>query len=171
MAVSQHSFRPTATVSPTAVTTVASLPTNFADIENTFSNWTLSARDLLRFPQRLVTQFDRLLLEAPRQLLWTGARVAGNGAMAEAAQAPAGQPAGAVLGWRRAFGEAFQLSNTRSYWGMLHYVTSRWAFITFSLVSTDWYIDDKGDWADSWANSLTGLLGADPESYHGLRFH
>jgi hypothetical protein len=84
-----------------------------------------------------VTQFDRLLIEAPRQLLGLSARAAGDGAMAEAAQGAAGQPAAGAIGWRRALGEAFQLSNTRSYWGMIHYITSRWAFATFSLVSVN----------------------------------
>ena len=94
-------------------------------------------------PVRLVTQSDRLLLSLPAQLLGTSARAVGGVAMADAAQGPAGQPAAAVFGWRRAFTEAFQLSNNRRYWGMLHYVTSRWAFATFSLVSTDHHLDNK----------------------------
>jgi hypothetical protein len=137
MEVRQHDLRPTATISATSAATVAAFPTSFASIKDSFLNLTLSTRDLLRFPLRLVSQFDRLLIEAPRQLLGLSARTAGDGAMAEAAQGAAGQPAAGAIGWRRAFGEAFQLSNTRSYWGMIHYITSRWAFTTFSLVSAD----------------------------------
>lgn len=65
--------------------------------------------------------------------------------MAEAALGATGEPAAAVIGWRRAFAEAFQHSNTRSYWGLLHYVTSRWAFTTFSLVSTDPFLRIEGN--------------------------
>jgi hypothetical protein len=137
MAGREHNFRPTATVSTTSAATVAAFPARFASIKDSFWNLTLSARDLLRFPPRLVTQFDRLLTEAPRQLLGLSARAAGDGAMADAAQGAAGQQAAGASGWRRAFGEAFQLTNTRSYWGMIHYITSRWAFTTFSLVSAD----------------------------------
>jgi hypothetical protein len=93
-----------------------------------------------------VPQLDRLYSEASWQLLGTSARGAANGAMAEAARAAAGQPAAAaVAGWQRAFTEAFQLSNTRSYWGMLHYITSRWAFTTFALVSADQDLCRQGE--------------------------
>jgi hypothetical protein len=133
MAIKEHIEQPTATVSATAVSVVAAFPTTVVHIKGTFFNLTRSARDLFRFPLRLVTKFDRIVSDVPRQFLGTGSRVAGAGVMAEAAQAAGGQQAGPV-GWRQAFGEALSLSNTRSYWGMLHYVTSRWAFVTFSLV-------------------------------------
>ena len=133
MAVNEHHVLPTATVSRTAAATVAAFPARFAGIKDTFSNLTFSVRDVLQIPLRLAVRLNRLL-EAPRQLLDTGTRVAGSGAMAEAAQAAAVQPAADAVGWRRALAEAFQLSNSRSYWGMLHYITSRWALVTFSLV-------------------------------------
>ena len=127
MAIKEHIEQPTATVSATAVSTGAVFPTTVVSIKGTFFNVT---RDLFRFPLRLMTKFDRIVSNAPRQFLGT---VAGASVMAEATQAAAGQHTGPV-GWRRAFGDALSLSNTRSYWGMLHYVTSRWAFVTFSLV-------------------------------------
>jgi hypothetical protein len=133
MAIKEHIKQPTATVSATAVSTGAAFPTTVVHIKGAFFNVTRSARDLFLFPLRLVTKFDRIVSDAPRQFLGTGSRVSGAIAMAEAAQAAAGQQAGPV-GWRRAFGDALSLSNTRSYWGMLHYVTSRWAFVTFFLV-------------------------------------
>lgn len=133
MAIKEHVGQPTATVSATAVSAVTAIPTTVVYMKGTFFNLTRSARDLFRFPLRLVTKFDRIVSDASHQFLGTGSRVAGASAMAEAAQATGGQQAG-PLGWRRAFGEALSLSNTRSYWGMLHYVTSRWAFVTFSLV-------------------------------------
>jgi hypothetical protein len=133
MAIKEHVEQPTATVSATAVSVVAAIPTTVAYMKGTFFNLTRSTRDLFHFPLRLATTFDRIVSDASRQFLGTGSRVAGASVMAEAAQAPSGQQAG-PFGWRRAFGEALSLSNTRSYWGMLHYVTSRWAFVTFSLV-------------------------------------
>jgi hypothetical protein len=137
MAVKQHIAQPTATMSATAAATVPAFPTSLADIKDAFSNLTLSARDLLHVPLRFVAQFDHLVSEAPRRLLGISARAVGDGAMAEAAHVAAGEAAAGAVGWRQAFGEAFQLSNTRSYWGMLHYITSRWAFTTFSLVSAN----------------------------------
>jgi hypothetical protein len=133
MAIKEYVEQPTATVSATAVSVVAAIPTTVAYMKGTFFNLTRSTRDLFHFPLRLATTFDRIVSDASRQFLGTGSRVAGASVMAEAAQAPGGQQAG-PFGWRRAFGEALSLSNTRSYWGMLHYVTSRWAFVTFSLV-------------------------------------
>lgn len=137
MAAKDHPVEPTATASVTAAAISAAFPTSFADIRNASSTLALSARNIFQFPRQLATQFDRLLLQASRQLLRTTARVVGEVAMPEAARDAAGQPGAAAGGWRQALGEAFQLSNTRSYWGMLHYITSRWAFTTFSLVSAD----------------------------------
>lgn len=155
----EDNFQATAPVSATVVATVAALPTSFAEVKDTFANLTLSVRDILRVPLRLAPQLDRFFSEASSQLLGTSARGAGNGAMAEAARAAAGQPAAAVVGWRRAFAEAFQLSNTKSYWGMLHYITSRWAFTTFSLVSTDEsFHDQRGPRCNNLSNPLTVLF-------------
>jgi hypothetical protein len=137
MAGREHSFQPTAPASATIAATVASLPTSFPNIRDTFTNLTLSARDILRVPLRLVPKLDRLFSEGSWQLLGARPRGVGNGPVVEAARVAVGQPAAVVVGWRGAFAEAFQLSNTRSYWGMLHYLTSRWAFTTFSLVSTE----------------------------------
>ncbi|KEF55670.1 uncharacterized protein A1O9_08420 [Exophiala aquamarina CBS 119918] len=35
--------------------------------------------------------------------------------------------------WATFFAEAFQASTFKSYWGMLHYLTSRWAFTCFAM--------------------------------------
>jgi hypothetical protein len=133
MAIKEHIEQPTTTVSATAMSAVAAIPTTAVYMKGTFFNLTRSTRDLFRFPLRIVTTFDRIVSDASHRFLGTSSRVAGASMMAEAAQAAGGQQA-VPLGWRRAFGEALSLSNTRSYWGMLHYVTSRWAFVTFSLV-------------------------------------
>ncbi|EXJ84139.1 hypothetical protein A1O3_04806 [Capronia epimyces CBS 606.96] len=55
--------------------------------------------------------------------------------MADAAVQPAlAQAMGdaAAEGWGAFFAEAFQASSFKSYWGMLHYLTSRWAFTCFA---------------------------------------
>ena len=136
MAVNDHILRPTATVSGVLEPTVAALTARFSGIKETFSNLTFSIRDVLGLPQQFVVGLGHLL-EAPRQLLDTAgvAGVAGGGAMTDAAQAAARPPTADAVGWRRVLVEAFQISNTGSYWGMLHYITSRWAFTTFVLVS------------------------------------
>lgn len=40
--------------------------------------------------------------------------------------------------WRIAFNDVFGWNNIRSFGGMLHYMTSRWAFGAFVLVSRKW---------------------------------
>ena len=115
-----------------------------------------SPKDLIYLPLRFAKQINRrVFLTFPRYILtisgiegwariasqnmndlFNGAGEAVAGAMGDAAQAAAGEAAGQVgpAGWKRAFADALQLGNARSYWGMLNYMTSRWAFACFSMV-------------------------------------
>ena len=135
MAVKDHILQPTATVSGISGPTVAASTARFSGIKEMYSNLTISIRDVFQLPQRFVVGLDHLL-GAPWQLLDTAGttRVAGGDAMTGAAQAAARQPTADAVGWRRVLGDAFQLSNNGSYWGLLHYITSRWASTTFALV-------------------------------------
>lgn len=92
-----------------------------------------SADELIHLPLRVAGRLDRFVSRA-----WHGGNVA-TATMADgvqAAQQMAAGDAGAATTWAQAFGEAFQLSNIKSYWGMVHYLTSRWAFTTFTMVKT-----------------------------------
>ena len=98
-----------------------------------------SAKDLTFLPYRWGVNLGNAIA---RSLNLNGGNIASLAMAEDSTQATAGQLADAAFrrpgvdgtGWRRAFGEAFQLSNVKSYWGMLHYITSRWAFATFSMV-------------------------------------
>jgi hypothetical protein len=141
----------TATVSATTSSSLFSTLTNSTRF-NATSSFPPSPQDLLYLPFRLLRRLDRVLfVDVPRQVLngrvqeWAVSMggVIGNLVpadavgenMADNAQAIAGQVADRpAIGWGRAVIDALQLSNTRSYWGMLSYITSRWAFTCFSLV-------------------------------------
>ncbi|KIX08616.1 uncharacterized protein Z518_03272 [Rhinocladiella mackenziei CBS 650.93] len=119
---------------------------------NLTSSFVLPSKDqVVRIPIRLASQIDRALLHiwnhfildtlGINTLAGAGAghtAVGGAGAqqMADAARQPG---AAQVLGdtgpetWAAFFAEAFQTSTFKSYWGMLHYLTSRWAFTCFAM--------------------------------------
>ena len=109
-----------------------------------------SIRELGLFPLRVLSKADRLLFTTlPRAIVHstgldnlayraidlfrhpeTIAAVAAGGAAAGAVQQGT---APAVPTWSELFYEAFHASGNKSYWGMLHYITSRWAFTCFIL--------------------------------------
>lgn len=115
----------------------------------------LSANDLTKFPSRIAAQIDRTFLHAiPRNVLrasglegWadrtdgalntfasTAPTTAGIEAVANTAAQAMEEAAQAVsTGWRGYLSEAFQTNTFKSYWGMLHYLTSRWAFTCFTM--------------------------------------
>jgi hypothetical protein len=115
-----------------------------------------SPKDLILVPLRGIAKLDDLLvrripnyiLEHARFGTWTNQAGAvlnsllhpgangGAGVMADAAaQTAAGQVAAqTATGWKTLFAEAFQASTFKSYFGMLHYLTSRWAFTCFTMV-------------------------------------
>ena len=112
---------------------------------------TISAKDVVLFPFRQLAKVDRFLFSTlPRTVLRvTGLNVlanraieqfqTGDGAGAAAAAAAAGGGAGGMaqaaegtgVTWTNLFFETFQQGSNKSYWGMLHYVTSKWAFTCF----------------------------------------
>ena len=129
-----------------ALLNLTALKTAAAEVTSSFS--LPSTDQLLRLPLRLVSLLDRAIL-----LLWHQVFVesfginiftrggqpvfdGAVGAMADAAAQPgvaqAVGDAGAE-GWAAFFAEAFQASTFKSYWGMLHYLTSRWAFTCFAM--------------------------------------
>ena len=110
---------------------------------------TASAKDLAYFPFRVASDIDRAVFRTfPRFVLrnigihrvgeFARTVFAGRAteAMAEAAGAAGVElAAGNAVdaGWSAFFAEAFQASTFKSYWGMLHYLTSRWAFTCFVM--------------------------------------
>lgn len=115
---------------------------------STASNTTTSflsipgARQAALAPLRVLAKADRFLfttlpgfivrttgLDALANNLF-GAGEAAGGAVAEGLPQAAAE---LTTSWTDILFEAFQASTNRSYWGMLHYVTSRWAFTCFML--------------------------------------
>lgn len=108
-----------------------------------------SPQQLYSFPLRLVSRLDRSVIHLLNHYILGAflsagaaggagaAEAAGANAMAEVAAQPGVVPAladPAAESWAAFFAEAFQASTFKSYWGMLHYLTSRWAFTCFALV-------------------------------------
>ena len=115
-----------------------------------------SAKHLTNLPFRIVSRLDRTVFHTiPRYILastglitWeeaagtaannAGVRGAGAGAtvMVDAVNQATTQAAAAATangGWKTFVADALQSSTFKSYWGMLHYLTSRWAFTCFVL--------------------------------------
>ena len=102
-----------------------------------------SAKDVLRFPLRLVADLDHAVFRTlPRVIrqatgLQTVAATHGNAAAAAGGSFAAGAAGAAALeastSWSAFFAEAFQASTFKSYWGMIQYLTSRWAFTCFAM--------------------------------------
>jgi hypothetical protein len=108
---------------------------------------------LLRSPLRVLSRIDRTILNFWNRVVLeglgrynifgiggAGTGVAGTGAqaMADVAAQPGVAQAIADIGtegWAAFFADAFQASTFKGYWGMLHYLTSRWAFTCFAIVS------------------------------------
>lgn len=109
---------------------------------------TPSFEQLLRFPFRLVTRADQAFVHIWNKYILatfgitgtTGAGalnagVGGLGAHMADAQPVVGEALVQTTpeSWAAFFAEAFQASTFKSYWGMLHYLTSRWAFTCFAM--------------------------------------
>ncbi|EXJ56013.1 hypothetical protein A1O7_08944 [Cladophialophora yegresii CBS 114405] len=130
------------TASPSLLNLTA-FKTAAADVTSSFSLPT--AEQLLCFPLRFASLIDRAVLFIWHQVFVEGLGIniftrggpplaegaAGGQVMAEAAAQAVGE-AGAES-WAAFFAEAFQASTFKSYWGMLHYLTSRWAFTCFAM--------------------------------------
>ena len=130
----------------------SSLNTSLHSVPSTFLG-NVSARGLIRWPISALTRLDNLLvrkipdyvLEQSGTLLANVGQAArdvwqaGTGHMAEAVAQVVEEggtipAAAATLSWRTTLSEALQAGTFRSYFGMLHYLTSRWAFTCFALV-------------------------------------
>lgn len=133
-----------------AAVNLTSLKAAAANVTSSFFG-PLSKEHLVRLPLRLASKIDRTVLHIWYQvilenlgingLLRAGAQNAAGGAGAQVmADAAAQQGLGQGLAdmgpesWAAFFAEAFQASTFKSYWGMLHYLTSRWAFTCFAMV-------------------------------------
>ncbi|KAL2418289.1 hypothetical protein ABEF91_000167 [Exophiala dermatitidis] len=146
------SVNPDTTIAQAASFFTSGLPatTSFTASSNTTSSLLApSLEQFLRLPLRIVSRIDRALLFIWNRFVLESlgidpvvaeavAGTAGTQAMAEAAAQPAVAGAQALgeaasEGWGAFFAEAFQSSSFKSYWGMLHYLTSRWAFTCFAM--------------------------------------
>ncbi|EXJ78792.1 hypothetical protein A1O1_09194 [Capronia coronata CBS 617.96] len=141
-----------------AASTLGELPassftTNLTVLKATASNVTSpflvppSIEHLLRLPHRIFSQIDRVLLHIWHHFVLEGLGIhtsvadgVGGTAAAQLMADAAAQPAVAQAigeagseGWTGFFADAFQASSFKSYWGMLHYLTSRWAFTCFAM--------------------------------------
>ncbi|KIW87938.1 uncharacterized protein Z519_11523 [Cladophialophora bantiana CBS 173.52] len=145
-AASAFAHGPMTSASP-ALLNLTSLKATAANVTSAFS-LPFSIHPIFRFPLRLTSRIDRTLLHIWSRFILeglgtnsltragtaTGAGIAGTQAMADAAAQPAVAQALGETGadsWANFFSEAFQATGFKSYWGMLHYLTSRWAFTCF----------------------------------------
>jgi len=107
-----------------------------------------SFEQIVRLPFRFVTRADRIFVHIWNNYIlvtfgFTGATgaaalnaaVGGLGAHMADAQPVVGEALVQTTpeSWAAFFAEAFQASTFKSYWGMLHYLTSRWAFTCFAM--------------------------------------
>jgi len=146
----------TVTQAVTAISPVASVSPSTgltAGASNATSAFLSTAKGLLRNPSRITSHIDQSFIDywnrfVPESLgrwLWLGTEagnpVAGGGAIQTMADVAAQPGLAQALGetgpasWPAFFAEIFQASTFKSYWGMLHYLTSRWAFTCFAMVS------------------------------------
>jgi hypothetical protein len=101
-----------------------------------------SAKDIALLPLRAARQIDHVVFRRlPRYLLQATGLIT-VAAENEHLTLPALNAAGEAIGagaapadtaWGTIIAEAFQASTFKSYWGMLQYLTSRWAFTCFAL--------------------------------------
>jgi Zinc finger, C3HC4 type (RING finger) len=102
-----------------------------------------SAKDLTHLPFRIASQIDHALFRSlPRfmrhatglpTIAATNGNVATTAAGTAAANAAGQVAADTSATWAAFFAEAFQASTFKSYWGMIQYLTSRWAFTCFAM--------------------------------------
>jgi hypothetical protein len=135
------------TVLSAAATPTSVLLTNhvFASLNATSSFLrNTSAKDVALLPLRAARQIDHVVFrKLPRYLLQATGLInvaTGNEPLTLPALNAAGEALGAGAGaapadtaWGTIIAEAFQASTFKSYWGMLQYLTSRWAFTCFAL--------------------------------------
>ena len=102
-----------------------------------------SAKEAVQLPFRVASQIDHAVFRTfPRFIL----RATGLQAIAATHNTAAATRGGAVAAdaagqaavdvsssWTAFFAEAFQASTFKSYWGMIQYLTSRWAFTCFAM--------------------------------------
>lgn len=102
-----------------------------------------SAKDFTHLPFRIASELDNAFRTLPRLLLQaTGLQTVATTHANTAATAGAGTTlantatriaADASDSWTSFFTDAFQASTFKSYWGMIQYLTSRWAFTCFAM--------------------------------------
>lgn len=141
----------TATSSLTSVIPEVNVTGLTSVITNVTSAFIPTVKDLFRNPTRITSHIDQTFIDfwnrfVPESLggwrwLGTGVNPAVGGTAAQTMADAAVQPVAQALGetgpasWAAFFAEVFQASTFKSYWGMLHYLTSRWAFTCFAMVS------------------------------------
>ncbi|KAI1608125.1 hypothetical protein EDD36DRAFT_105612 [Exophiala viscosa] len=148
------SVESTITQAVTAISSIASVSPSTgltASASNITSAFLPTAKDLLRNPFRITSHIDQSFIDywnrfVPESLgrwLWLGTEAGnpgvGGGAIQTMADVAAQPGLAQALGetgpasWPAFFAEIFQASTFKSYWGMLHYLTSRWAFTCFAM--------------------------------------
>jgi len=135
-------FASAASIAAQTATTNLSAATSNATVSSFAAT---SAKDVALYPLRQLAKIDRFIFSTlPRRVFQlTGLNVlahraiehfrTGNGPAAGGAggMAQVGEAAGGT--WTDLFFDTFQQGSNKSYWGMLHYVTSRWAFTCFLM--------------------------------------
>ena len=136
-----------------AVLSATATPTAFLSSSSSWSNVTAyalnisssylnlsSAGDFAKLPFRIARDLDNAVFRTlPRYLLEATGLIsvaAANDNIAAPAANVAGEAAAhagaeAAVSWSDIISEAFQASTFKSYWGVMQYVTSRWAFTCF----------------------------------------
>lgn len=140
--------------SPLPTQAVASPIVDFTTLKTVAANTSSSIfgsssfEQILRFPFRFATRVDHVFVYIWNNYILAtfgltgiagtgGLNAAAGGLGAHMAEAQPvvveGLAQAASESWAAFFAEAFQASTFKSYWGMLHYLTSRWAFTCFAM--------------------------------------
>jgi hypothetical protein len=139
-----HSITPAAANFIPSATYLANIKASAMNLTSSYLR-APSAKDLTHLPFRIASEIDYAFRTIPRLLLQaTGlqtvaathantAAAAGAGTGATIANAATRAAADAGDGWSAFFSDAFQASTFKSYWGMIQYLTSRWAFTCFAM--------------------------------------
>ena len=138
----------TSNASSSNATHLSILQASFANLSSSYLNLS-TPRDFVYQPLRGLAKLDHFIVRKVPDYIFehSGAFIAaagetftgiwrgGYGQMADAAVQVAAGDGGAAAGtgWKAVVVEAFQAGTFRSYFGMIHYMTSRWAFSCFML--------------------------------------
>lgn len=144
-----------------------------------------SAKDLAHLPLRIAHDIDHAVFRTlPRYLLEATGLIsiaAENENIAVPAANAVGEAAvqagaASVTSWSEIIAEAFQASTFKSYWGMLQYLTSRWAFTCFAVALIQNRVQVYGasrqriflSWNKRLAMRLIPIMLLIPQIYHLL---